>query len=412
MATTNTSNGAGADDDPIVLPDSPPIDRRSINFLLNEPLNAEHRASRAGRLRQRRVPPPQVNTQPPPDVIDLTEEPDSPIERSLAAADTPASRPLPWPEVGSSRHRRADGSRNPRRTNSTRISPPMLTRSDSTLMSGRHSIIDLTDDSPEESRTLQLPRISRQSNANTTLPSFTGNRPLLTHLHSRHHHRHHHHHHHQHPAVHPPQRQPTTDEIVEVVTAVGTVGDFVQNSLRHYHGFITGGFSGLARAFNPPQLDVTRNAYAPREETPQPPMDPVPPVRPGFTRDTHAESDSGGEDTIAVCPACNDELAYDPTEVAAAQKPASSASSAAGAAGRKRKRAPGEHHFWALKKCGHVYCADCFENRKPSKANPAGVGFRLPSDKTGNTAFQEMRCAVEGCETKVAQKGEWIGIFL
>jgi hypothetical protein len=134
------------------------------------------------------------------------------------------------------------------------------------------------------------------------------------------------------------------------VTAVGTVGDLWQNSLRHYHGFITGGFSGLARAFNPPQLDVTRNAFAPREETPQPPMDPVPPARSGFTRNTHVETETGEDETIAVCPACNDELAYDPTD-ASAQK---SASGGLTAAGRKRKRAPGEHHFWALKKCGHV----------------------------------------------------------
>lgn len=398
----NSSNGAGAGNDPIILPDSPPIDRRSLNFILNEPLNAEQRTARADRLRQRRAGPSQIDTGASSNIIDLTEEPDSPVEGRSTAA-TSSSRTLPWPDVGPSRNRRSDVSRNPRRTNSTRISPPMLTRSDSTLMGGRHSIIDLTQDSPEETRPLQLPRISRQTH--NPMPHLTPGHPLHP-LHRHHHH--HHRHNHLHPNGHRHQRQPTSDEIVEVVTAVGTVGDFVQNSIRHYHGFITGGFSGFASAFNPPQLDVTRNAFAPREETPQPPMDPVPAARPGFTRNTHAETSTGEEETIAVCPACNDELAYDPTD-ASAQKPVSSGSTVAG---RKRKRAPGEHHFWALKKCGHVYCADCFENRKPSKANPTGVGFRLPNGKTGNTAFQEMRCAVDGCESKVAQKGEWIGIFL
>lgn len=78
----------------------------------------------------------------------------------------------------------------------------------------------------------------------------------------------------------------------------------------------------------------------PTEPSPKPPM--TPPTRDGFTRDT-----SSTEERIVVCPACNDELAYDPT--GAAPEPIVTSAN-----GRKRKRAPGEHHFWALKKCGHV----------------------------------------------------------
>ncbi|KAL2202308.1 hypothetical protein CC79DRAFT_181678 [Sarocladium strictum] len=389
------TNTISSDDDLIILPDSPPIDRRSINFLLNDPENTDQprsERSRHDRPQRRNQPPRPVATSA---FIDLTEEPDSPEEQRPAAGPSVTGSSAPWPEERPTRSRRPEAWRNPRRTNPTRISPPGLTRSDSTLREGHsRSIIDLTGDSPEESRpSLQLPRMTRLGNGP---PPHLGPHPSLP----RHHHRHHQNHPHRH------QRQPTTDEIVEVVTAVGTVGDFVQNSLRHYHGFITGGFSGLARAWNPPSLDVTTNAFAPRPETPQPPLDPVPPPRAGFTRNTHAESEPQDEEEIAVCPACLDELAYDPTETT------KSASANTTATGKKRKRAPGEHHFWALKKCGHVYCADCFENRKPTKANPGGVGFQLPNNKTGAAAFAEMRCAVDSCETKVAQKGEWVGIFL
>lgn len=156
--------------------------------------------------------------------------------------------------------------------------------------------------------------------------------------------------------------------------------------------------------FNPPQLDVTRNAFATREESPKPPMDPVSPARAGFTRDTQAEPD-GDLERIVVCPACEEELSYDPTD-AGAQKPSPTSSA------KKRKRAPGEHHFWALKKCGHVYCADCFENRRPKASKPNGVGFPVPDGKVPYQYVNEIQCVVEGCTTKVLPKGEWVGIFL
>ncbi len=79
-------------------------------------------------------------------------------------------------------------------------------------------------------------------------------------------------------------------------------------------------------------------------------MEEVPPTRPGFTRDTHTATEDA-EETVVICPACNEELAYDPTEAAAES-----------ATSKKRKRVPGDHHFWALKKCGHV----SFSGRKAS----------------------------------------------
>ncbi|PHH70582.1 hypothetical protein CDD83_5401 [Cordyceps sp. RAO-2017] len=151
------------------------------------------------------------------------------------------------------------------------------------------------------------------------------------------------------------------------------------------------------------QLDFLGSLGSPREPSPKPPMEEVPPTRDGFTRDTNAGPNDDDE-SVVVCPACNEELAYDPAGAAPAH--------GAAPTGRKRKRAAGEHHFWALKKCGHVYCADCFENRRPTKAAPNGAGFRNPSGKPPLGAPNDLRCVVDGCESKVATKTEWVGIFL
>ena len=82
----------------------------------------------------------------------------------------------------------------------------------------------------------------------------------------------------------------------------------------------------------------------PRREPRKPPMEPVPQARDGFTRETCADED-GTDDQILVCPSCDEELAYDPADAP---------SGPAATTGKKRKRAPGDHHFWALKRCGHV----------------------------------------------------------
>lgn len=59
-----------------------------------------------------------------------------------------------------------------------------------------------------------------------------------------------------------------------------------------------------------------------------------------------------------------------------------------------------------------MYCAECFENRRPTKANPNGVGFSGPPGKLAHQAPNDLRCAVEDCESKVSNKTEWVGIFL
>ncbi|KAI0976465.1 hypothetical protein F4678DRAFT_227144 [Xylaria arbuscula] len=125
---------------------------------------------------------------------------------------------------------------------------------------------------------------------------------------------------------------------------------------------------------------------------PKPVHEPPKPARAGFTRDT-------GEDVVAICPSCDQELAYDPedddNQTATPTKKARS------------KKATAEHHFWAVKACGHVYCKRCFDNRRPSARSGVQVGFR-PDDLPSKKIF----CAVEDCDSEVGNKSAWVGIFM
>ncbi|KFA54303.1 hypothetical protein S40293_04847 [Stachybotrys chartarum IBT 40293] len=290
------------------------------------------------RLANPRLYPTEAQPPAQTDVIDLTEEPDSPVETRLPP--TPAVAP--------------SAGRNPRRTNSQRMSAPRLARSDSTFMAPppAANVIDLTDDSPSDDLSMQ------------------------------------------HPFLH--TMEPTRDQLLEFqLDQRRQVANFTRGFNRRLAGIF--GTDMFRNAFLTPHLDVTRSAGFPsRPASPKPPMEPIPAAREGFTRGTRAEPEEGDE-TVVICPACQEELAYDPTGAAAA----------VGTSGKKKRRAPGEHHFWAVKKCGHVYCADCFENRRPTK-NSSGAGF--PTLAHG--AVTDIRCAVEACDTKVSAKTEWVGIFL
>ncbi|RFU79378.1 hypothetical protein TARUN_2833 [Trichoderma arundinaceum] len=299
---------------------------------------------------------------PAPDsaVIDLTEEPDSPVDRRRTQPAQQPQQPLqPQP------HNLAG--RNPRRTNSQRISPPQLSRSDSTFIGPQPSVIDLTADSPED---------EQRSNRDHWRPSRS---------HSRQHRRHHHGH------EHLPQHHDHLVSLDLISHQQVLASEFARGFGRTLAGFLNG---ELVRGSFGPELQT----MFPRGEpaAPKPPMEPIPPTRTGFSRETCADSKS---EQVVICPACNEELAYDPAESPATPS-------------KKRKRTPGEHHFWALKKCGHVYCAECFENRRPTKTSPDGVGFRTPAGGKTTATANDIRCAVDGCDTKVAAKTEWVGIFL
>ncbi|KAM5354032.1 hypothetical protein ACJ41O_000682 [Fusarium nematophilum] len=306
---------------------------------------------RSERLTQPQEQPQQQHQQQQPAApvtIDLTAEPDSPVQARRSAPQNPNPNP---------------SARNPRRTNSQRISPPRLSRSDGTFFGRPASFIDLTVDSPEDERPSNPPGGGRNM------------RP-----------------------------RPLPDELIELefISSVPrrSVPNFAIGITRRLAGFFG---ADTIIGLNQAQLDVSRNAFAPRESSPKPPMEPIPPAREGFTRNTCAEPEKESE-SVVICPACSEELAYDPSGTVT--------QSSVGSGKGKRKRAPGEHHFWAVKKCGHVYCADCFENRKPTRANRDGVGFRAPDGKHPYNAVSDLRCAVEGCDTKVSAKTEWVGIFL
>ncbi|KAG8676827.1 hypothetical protein FPOAC2_02942 [Fusarium poae] len=314
-------------------------------------------AGRPVRVRRSRAPQPQPHPDPhlrnilapapaqPAPFIDLTEEPDSP--------DLSRARALPAQAV--------QNARNPRRTNSQRISPPQLARTDGTFVGRSANVIDLTVDSPEEQRP------------------------------SRHY-------------PHAGRMFPRPDDLIEVEIisqrpALSAGSSFAFGPFRR---LVIGADIDIAAVFNPPNLDISRNAYA-RQPSPKPRMPTPPPAQEGFTRNTCTDPEKESE-SVVICPACDEELAYDPT--------GNVTQSSVGTAKGKRKRAPGEHHFWALKKCGHVYCADCFENRKPTKTNRDGVGFRSPDARAPHLVGNDLRCAVNDCDTKVSAKTEWVGIFL
>ncbi|KAI4863945.1 hypothetical protein F4820DRAFT_425245 [Hypoxylon rubiginosum] len=135
---------------------------------------------------------------------------------------------------------------------------------------------------------------------------------------------------------------------------------------------------------NPPQV--------PGGGTPKPAHEPPEDTRQGFTRNT-------AEDVIAICPSCEQELAYED---------GNDGGSGTSSKKARSKKDKAEHHFWAVKACGHVYCRKCFDNRKPVGKNPVPVGFR--PDPSG--AKNKMLCAVDDCESEVSSKNVWVGIFM
>lgn len=241
-------------------------------------------------------------TTPDSAVIDLTVEPDSPVERR---------RPQPPQPSQSTQQQPYMPPRNPRRTTSQRISPPHLARSDSTFVGQpASSFIDLTADSPDD---------DLRPNPHAWRQQPPQPHPQRFHRPRRHHHRHDH----------------TTEEHLLALGYAHHGQEFVgMDSFRRLAGLITGDLHILPNSFT---AHIPSSASS-QQEPPKPPLEPLPPAKPGFTRDTCTEADS---EQVVICPACNEELAYDPADAPATPS-------------KKRKRVVGEHHFWALKKCGHV----------------------------------------------------------
>jgi hypothetical protein len=265
---------------------------------------------------------PQPNQPPPADVIDLTGD-DGEVEI-----------------VG--------GSQNVRRQQSQRRdNAPRLNRSDSNYI-GHPPIIDISSDSEDEARVNRV-------NA--------GGTPAAPH---RHHHHHHHHHHHprNHRAAMDRRSTPRRDPPPPGNRFFGQqVADFFGN-------FPLGNLIGIGgrvrdpdivvvdrpmdgQGFNnaaplpglPFQLNYAHHPFqhhgapvgAPASP-PKPKHEPPAPAKDGFTRDTC-------EDQILICPSCEEELAYDPDEEEDNGPPTKK---------QRTKKDKAEHHFWAVKECGHV----------------------------------------------------------
>lgn len=247
-------------------------------------------------------------------VIDLTEEPDSPVEARESQTQQSQSQ-----------------TRNPRRVSSQRrLSPPTLARSDSTFMSRpSSSVIDLTNDSSPDHERHDDGRF-RNSASSTSFYRPVARPDELFEV----------------EIIRSARRNPGSNGS----SRTAGVSNFAFGLGRRIAGILGTGIVATTPPFYQPHLDFSRTAFSPREPSPKPPMEPTPATRDGFTRDTCADPEKMG-DRVIICPACRGELAYDPSDTAA---------QASGA--KKRKRAPGEHHFWALKKCGHV-CLRLFFSR-------------------------------------------------
>ncbi|OTA95675.1 hypothetical protein M434DRAFT_28571 [Hypoxylon sp. CO27-5] len=335
-------------------------------------INVDRPRSPLDRQRPHRRPEPRVQ----PEVIDLTGDNDSPPHTAYP--------------------RRSQNVR--RQRSQQRNTPPRLARSDASYM-GSHTVINLISDSDEDPAELPRPRgRSRISVDRDLLRDRDRHRP-----------------HHQHRP-----RMPPPDEhfgmagnafhrfqalihnmpIFRLVNNPQALGDN-----REEDDIVLLGQRNLMPdplpAPNLPPIEFNYNAHpfanipaAAGGPAAKPAHEPPKETREGFTRNT-------GEDVVAICPSCEEELAYDPDGDEANSGPPPTKKA-------RTKKDKAEHHFWAVKACGHVYCRKCYENRKPVGKNPIPVGFRPDSNGTKN----KMLCAVEDCDSDVSAKSAWVGIFM
>jgi hypothetical protein len=365
-------------------------DRRNNDRFGDELIAVEMEPSRAPLHRNRSPPRAQ------PEIIDLTGEPDSPDE----------PRVVPPPRARGSNPVQIQA-RHPRRQLSLGQRTPSLSRSDGSLLGNNPNVIDLTlDDSPAPPPLpQQLPRRNHPDNNHN-------------------HHRHNHHQSHRRPAPLRPQPIDLDDQEGFGARFAGLVRGFgLLQRLVGGHGpnveVQVLGARGLNMdnpiAGNIPNLNYRGNGQNGGAAKPE--HVPPPPAREGFTRDT------GSADDVVICPGCELELKYDPDA-------ANDTVSPRPAKKLRSKKDQEEHHFWALKDCGHVslpmglfvrcfvqgfadlfvslakvYCKDCYESRGRGGSKNSTVVWRR-DDKSA------LLCTVDGCLTKVNNKSNWVGLFL
>lgn len=296
------------------------------------PLNQQQRRQRQqqnGRQNNHNQGP--ANSREPVHVIDLTEEPDSPVLQM--------NRPISIPRHDQQNHINLNDDnnshaarhqrRNPRRQMSqSNGRTPALARSDGSLLGNAAAVIDLTSDSPDEEREgipvnrfLPLPMPQQQRNNQRGVESigrgFMGNLPNFGNLRD--------------------MFMPRLGIFAHLANA--------QNDVQLIEGVVPANPNPLAG--NPPDFNYQANGFGGfgggRPSTPKPDFEAPPPARPGFSRDTGNNRETD-EEQVFVCPSCEDELKYAP-EDDDGQRPAKRA---------RTKKDREEHHFWAVKACGHV----------------------------------------------------------
>lgn len=286
-----------------------------------------------------------------PDVIDLTEEPDSPIQHNHRPAPgrrfqhnqqymQNANQPAPHQQHP----------RNPRRQMSQNGRTPSLARSDGSILGNRQAaVIDLTSDGPEDAARDNALDLDLDLDLDG-FDNIPANRRL--------------------PAPVPaPQRNHRRS--VEFLGGIGLGrGGFL--GLGNIRGLFPGILAQIghphdaevqfvgqhAHAFhmnpdplagNPPEFNYQANGFGGlggRPLTPKPDFEAPAPARPGFTRNTGIDPDTN-EEMLIVCASCDNELKYSAEDDDDTSRPTKRP---------RTKKDREEHHFWAVKACGHVSC--------------------------------------------------------
>ncbi|KAL2123692.1 hypothetical protein VTJ04DRAFT_57 [Mycothermus thermophilus] len=367
----------------------------------NMPQNAEsRRRARRGHARfadelvEMEVQPVRAGSRAPansrpqqPEVIDLTVDSDQDDEPQILQGPRPSG-------AGQA----AASGRNPRRQSSRPQRTPSLARSDGSILGNTGNVIDLTldDSSDGPPQPIPLPRREPVHLHNRRAYREQGGRFRPSPHDNR--------------QPHNPQpdnqNQPHGGFVSPFARFAGLLSGF--DLVRQFGGFGRNhpdleiqflGHLGINNnlenpiADNIPNLNYHVPVQVPPPMAPKPPHQPPPAPRDGFTRNT------GDPDMVIVCPGCDKELKYDPELKQEGGRPRAQKKA------RNRKEFE-EHHFWALKECGHVYCKDCYEGRKYPTKTP---NFKRKQDQTRKTTCH---CAVDGCDSEVSTKSNWVGLFV
>ncbi|KAJ2905185.1 hypothetical protein MKZ38_006091 [Zalerion maritima] len=161
----------------------------------------------------------------------------------------------------------------------------------------------------------------------------------------------------------------------------------------------------------PPNLNYGYAAFGNNNANPDKPayLEPSPPPE-GFTRNTGAAGFD--KDEIAVCPSCDEELAYDPDsgDEEEPEKP-SPAKKKAGTS-KKSKKKNDKHHLFAVKECGHTSKGWDQTMWRLSTGEVADGTTWKELEQPANGKAKKVYCAIEDCNTDVRAASAWVGIFM